>query len=147
MPFGPGQGFFLQNASGVGATLAFYGEVAVGSVIVPVPDGRSLLSSKVPQAGALESELGFPAEYDTVHKWNSGLGEFGAYVHEVGYGWPFGQPGLGVGEAFWLETGSARNWTRNFSPNVALQLAGPSTYGDAAAAFPVFNAASGSPVQ
>ena len=68
MPFGPGQGFFLNNASGVGATLTFFGEVPQGMLTSPIVAGSSLLSSIVPQAGALESTLGFPADYDVVYQ-------------------------------------------------------------------------------
>jgi hypothetical protein len=147
MPFNPGEGFFLNNASGAGATLVFYGEVPLGTLTVPIPEGPSLLSSKVPQSGALESQLGFPADYDIVHRWNAGLGAFDTYVHFPEIGWDPSEPNLGVGEAFWLETDSARNWTRTFSPNFAPQMAGTASQAGTGASFPTFTPSGGSPVQ
>jgi hypothetical protein len=118
MPFAPGEGFFLQNASGVGRTNVFFGEVPTGNLSTPIVAGQSLLSSKVPQGGSLETALGFPADYDMIFRWNPFFG-FSIYYHEPGY-WEPNEPSLNVGEAFWLATESSRTWTRSFSPNFAL---------------------------
>lgn len=119
MSFAPGEGFFLRNPSASPATLSFFGEVPMGTQNTPIPAGQSLLSSKIPQSGPLESALGFPSlDGDLVYRWDGS--SFSLFFYDqLSGGWDPSDPTLQVGQAFWLETSVSRNWTRNFSPNFA----------------------------
>jgi hypothetical protein len=105
----PGEGAFLQVDSAT--TLTFVGEVMQGnSLSVNVPAGFSIASSIVPQSAPLE-DLGFPAEFgDEVFFYRNGAFENSSAFPE------FTPPAIpGVGEAFFIQTESAKTWTRSFS--------------------------------
>lgn len=106
----PGEGAFINL--GADTTLTWVGEVMQGSLTNSIPTGLSIKSSQVPQSDTL-ANLQFPAAIgDTVYYYRSG-----AYVSSVFFGaWA---PDLtpAVGEAFWVSTGTAKDWTRNFSVN------------------------------
>jgi len=110
LPLKPGEGVFYL--AGAPLTNTFVGEVLQGSLTNPIPANFSIRSSQVPQAGTL-SELNFPAGFgDTAYFFR---GTPRAYVISTFVGtW---SPDLtnAVGEAFWINAGTAANWTRNFT--------------------------------
>jgi hypothetical protein len=105
----PGNGLFVQAPAA--KTITFVGEVPSGSLSNSIPKGFSIKASQVPQAGKLQTDLGYtPEENDQVFQWNgtkytSSTFQFGAWDSE---------PTIGVGEAFFLNSASAKGWTRLF---------------------------------
>jgi hypothetical protein len=108
----PGEGVFIQVSAP--ATVTFVGEVPSGNLSNPLPVGFSIKASQVPQAGAITTALGYaPEEGDQVFKWDEATQKYNAHGFEFGE-WSGGVPTLEVGEAFFLNTQVARNWTRDF---------------------------------
>jgi len=62
MTCNPGEALYIDNASGANYTLTTVGEVATGSYPVNLPLGVGTYASPLPQAGLLESQLGFPVD-------------------------------------------------------------------------------------
>lgn len=124
VPFNPGQGVFIRNSSGAPFAVTFVGEVQQGGasnpLVVSMPAGFSIVSSKVPQTGGITSVLQFPAiDGATVYRYvNNGAGG-GSYVSSTYDGldqaWLPTQPTLSVGEAFWIRLPGAANWSRAFT--------------------------------
>lgn len=114
----PGEGFFLQNNSANAIKVTFVGEVPQGALSTTLANGLNLVSSKVPQAGKLVADLGFPAtEGDIIYQWNSGTQAYGpANGFEFGE-WAGGEPQIKVAEGFFVQKNGAGTWTRNFSVN------------------------------
>lgn len=114
---GPGSGAFIRNPGATAVTVTFVGEVPQGTLTTTYPAGFTLLSSKVPQAGALQATLGFtPGEGDIVYKWNVADQRYDLSTFEFGE-WAPSAPSLAVGEGFFLKANAAGTWTRNFSVN------------------------------
>jgi hypothetical protein len=117
----PGEGAFISLPAPT--TLTFVGEVPQGTLVNPVPSNFSIRSSIVPQAGALSSALGFPAQNgDTVYQWNRTTQQYNpglSYFVDEGVGvWFPSEPNISVGEGFFVQnTGAARQWTRTFNVN------------------------------
>ena len=113
----PGEGCFIGLPSA--ATLTFVGEVPQGNLTNQVPSNYSLRSSQVPQAGLLSSALTYPAvDNDLVYQWdrvNQRYLDANTYID--GFGWFPAEPNIGVGESFFIQTGTAHAWTRTFSVN------------------------------
>merc|ERR1712162_44593 len=109
----PGEGFFVNNA-GDASTVTFVGEVPQGDLSNSLPAGFSIRSSQVPQAGKLQTDLGFPVdEAVTVYQFGANgysISSFDADFEE----WD-SEPTVGVAEGFWVLRQSATNWTREFS--------------------------------
>ena len=113
--FLPGEGFFVYNP-GAPYTNTFVGEVSQGVLTNAVPTGFSLKGSIVPQAGLLQTTLGYvPGDLDAIYQYTQGSGyagrsfEFGAWSQE---------PNIGVAEGFFLFNNSAaKNWVRTFTVN------------------------------
>jgi len=115
----PGDGAFINLAADT--TLTWVGEVMQGALSNPVPLGFSIKSSQVPQSLKLENSptntvdpgLGFPAALgDTIYFYRGGT-----YVSSVYFG-TFAPAAIpAIGEAFWVNTGAAKTWTRNFNAN------------------------------
>jgi hypothetical protein len=95
------------------------GEVKQGTALTTaLPAGFAIVSSQVPQAGKITTDLGYPAaEGDIVYQYSPATGykttsyEFGAW----GAGGPNDEPVIAVGEAFWSKKVAAGTWTRSFS--------------------------------
>jgi len=105
----PGGGVFYQASAAY--TNTFVGNVLTGSLTNPVPNGFSIRSSQVPQAGTLDT-LGYPAAFgDTAFFFRNG-----AYVTSSYLGAWSPDLTVGVGESFWIQTSAAVNWTRTFNP-------------------------------
>jgi hypothetical protein len=109
----PGEGAFIQAPSAFTAT--FVGEVKTGQSSTPLVAGYSIVSSQIPQAGLVSTDLLFPAtEGDTVFQF---VAATGAYVisANVDGAWEPAEPNLRVGEPFFLQNiGGASAWARNF---------------------------------
>jgi hypothetical protein len=108
-----GEGAFIFNPEAPFNAL-FVGEVSQGALSTPLVAGFQIVASQVPQAGALDTVLGFvPEENDTVYRFDNATGAYTAATYEFG---EWVAPELRVGEAFFLDKqGSATAWTRNFS--------------------------------
>ena len=111
----PGEGAFVYNP-GAPFTVTFVGDVSTGSLSTAVPAGFSLVGSKVPQSGALDSVLGFPVnDGDIVYRYDNAANQYVA--HNYFFGWNI-VPNIQVAEGFFAyNPGSAKTWTRNFSVN------------------------------
>lgn len=114
----PGEGFFLQNNSAAAVTVTFVGEVPQGNLATALANGLNLVSSKVPQAGKLVTDLKFPAtEGDVVYQWDTAGQKYkAANGFEFGE-WAGGEPNIAVGEGFFVQKNGAGSWTRTFSVN------------------------------
>jgi hypothetical protein len=111
----PGEGAFVYVA-GAAKTVTFVGDVMQGTLTIDLKAGFNMVSSKVPQAGKLQADLGYtPADGDAIYKHTRG----GGYLPTVGFtdlfGWDPGDPDIGVGEAFWISKVAAGQWTRDFT--------------------------------
>jgi hypothetical protein len=120
MSLPPGDGAFVKKPSNVSEiNLTFVGEVLQGDLVNPVAAGVDIYSGMVPQQGGLETVHGFVHSVnDTIWRW-TGL----AYDSKTFKGPPFnrwdpaGEPQLNVGEALFIKTAAAKNWTRTFHVN------------------------------
>jgi hypothetical protein len=114
MTLNPGEGAFIQNISGATFKALFVGEVKQGTLSTPLVKGFQIVSSQVPQAGAVDSVLGFaPEDGDTVYRFNNATGAYTSATYEFG---EWVAPSLNVGEAFFLnKQGTGSVWTRTFS--------------------------------
>jgi hypothetical protein len=111
----PGEGVFVRV--GAATTVTFVGDVPQGNLSNPVPAGFSIRASQVPQEGTATA-LGFPAaEDDLIYQFDAANQryftpnqvQFGSFVPPL-------RP-LKVGEAFFVRTAAAKNWTRTFNVN------------------------------
>ena len=122
----PGEGVFISIdpiQAPTGATVTFVGEVQLSSAN-PVVNGFSIVSSVIPQAGGVETALGYPSrENDTVYKWdgtlNAGKGGYRSFTWSADNpGWSPSEPSVAVGEAFFVSAdplfGGNRTWNRTF---------------------------------
>lgn len=113
----PGQGCFLLNPGPVNP-VTFIGTVPEGTLTTPIVSGYNMVSSQVPQAGLLTSDLGFPAQdQDTVYQFVCGQG-YVIYVYDLSGvgGWDPYEPLIDVGESFFvLSNGPHAPWVRSFS--------------------------------
>ena len=114
-----GGGVFVQNPTANNVTVTFVGDVLQGSPISnPIPANFSIRSSRVPQAGLIQTDLKFtPADQDTVYKFVNPTG-YSIYTYDLsGVGDWDEQPTFGVGEAFFVLSVAGHSWNRNFSVN------------------------------
>lgn len=114
----PGEGFFLQNNGAAAATFTFVGEVPQGTLKTALAKGLNLVSSQVPQAGKLVTDLKFPAaDGDVVYQWDSTTQKYkDPNGFEFGE-WGGGEPAIAVGEGFFVNKSAAASWDRTFSVN------------------------------
>jgi hypothetical protein len=112
-----GEGFFLKNNQSQALAIAFNGFVAQGTLTTEIPAGFSLLASKVPQEGGLETDLGLPARTGA----KAFLFRNGSYVpytrRATSWTGIDGEPRLNVAEGFYYYSPIAVTWTRVFSIN------------------------------
>jgi hypothetical protein len=122
----PGEGCFIQTKGTALWTNTFVGEVLQGNLTNSIPNGFSMRSSMVPQAGDADS-LGLSASLkngDSVLEYNATKGSydiwqilFGQWSDPNGGNTP---PPIGVAQSVFIGTSGAagpRNWTRAFSVN------------------------------
>jgi hypothetical protein len=113
----PGEGAFIFNP-GAEFEVTFVGEVMQGSLSTAVPMGFSIISSKVPQSGPLDTLLGYPAEDgDTVYRFNNATGEYSIDAFDFGEWGAGAAPEPEVGESWFMFSPSAKAWTRDFDVN------------------------------
>jgi hypothetical protein len=128
MTLDPGEGVFVRIPPGSGAvTITFVGEVRQGDLSHSIPPGFSVQSSEVPQAGPVDSLLGFPsadANGITVFKFDSVAQTYKTDAYLFGaWGGDSGgaTPEIAVGEAFFVKNplATALTWARSFSVNTS----------------------------
>jgi len=113
----PGEGCFY--VSPLATTLTFVGEVLQGNLTVNLPIAtKVLVSSKVPQAGTVET-LGVPGEPDDqIFTWDPVLTHYTTYTFDdVDLQWE-PDPSLAVGQSFfYVKAGGSSSslWVRNFT--------------------------------
>jgi hypothetical protein len=106
----PGEGAFINV--GTATTLTFVGEVKTGTSTVSIPSGFSIKSSVLPISEKLE-DSGFPASIgDTVYFFRNGGYVASTFISDFQ---PEAKPA--VGESFFVNKGTAADWTRTFTVN------------------------------
>jgi hypothetical protein len=118
MTLSPGEGFWLRNPADP-LTVTLVGEVPQGSLSNALGAGFNLVSSQVPQAGLVSTDLGLPvANEDVVYTYVDGAYGIFTYYEEGGESeWDPEEPTVGVGQGFWVKKGAAASWDRDFSVN------------------------------
>jgi hypothetical protein len=118
MTLSPGEGFWLNNPSDP-LTITLVGEVPQGSLSNPLLVGFNLVSSQVPQAGLVSTDLGLPVgNEDVVYTYVGGTYGIFTYYEEGGASeWDPEEPSVAVGQGFWVRKGLAQSWDRDFSVN------------------------------
>ncbi len=105
----PGQAFFAINTSNQPVTLPFMGLVAPEPASNSIAPGGSFISSILPKAGRIHTDLGFnPNEGDKVLLWQTNHYTTNTWLASTG--WSSGEPSLRVGEGFLLLTSTSNNW-------------------------------------
>ena len=110
----PGEGVWVQSPGDF--EMVFVGEVEQGDLTVELPAGFSMASSRVPQQGALQGDLGFPAAQG-LQVFQFVNGGFATSQAPLPTGAFLSDPTVAVGEAFWVNAPSALTWTRSFDVN------------------------------
>lgn len=119
----PGQGFFVKNPGATALNITFVGEVPQGTnLVVSVPVGFSLLSSIVPQAGKLETDLKFPAaNTDKAYVFDSTSQNYQIFTRRGAAAWTgvagVTEPSVGVAQGFFYSAAAATTWSRSFNVN------------------------------
>jgi hypothetical protein len=108
----PGEGAFVFTPQSF--TNIFSGDVVLVSTN-SLPSGYSIRSSVVPQAGLLQTQLGFPAgALDAIYRFNGSGYTTSQLVDGAWEG--AGEPNVQVGESFFVNNASAtKNWVRTFT--------------------------------
>jgi len=114
----PGQGAFVDNASGGPLPLTFVGEVQLSST-VNIHKGLDVYSSVIPRAGTLDT-LGFPTPTATltVFKFNGSGYDQSQYDPDAGWQTANGlPPAVAISDAFFIDNSAETTlpWTVNFS--------------------------------
>jgi hypothetical protein len=118
-----GDGVFLLNPAAQ-FTLTWVGEVAQGTPVSnPLVSGYAIKSSKIPQAGKVTTDLGYPAlPLDTIFKFNSANQQYDVYTFDdidliwLRNGQP-DEPQLAIAESAFFLRSAAGSWNRNFTVN------------------------------
>jgi hypothetical protein len=123
----PGEAIFVRNGTATNITLTFVGTVLQGSLTNSVlATGFSLVSSMVPQAGAVDSALGLPnVDGAELFQYIPAQGNYVTYVGDSLNSPPWDSPtGLpaaptvAVGEGFFYKSsGTVTPWVRSFTVN------------------------------
>jgi hypothetical protein len=119
MTLDPGEGAFIFNPSKTASfNVTFVGEVPQGDVSINIPAGYSIISSKVPQAGGLDT-LGYvPAASDAIFRFDNAKNAYSVYRYDADFqAWDPGTPSVNVGESFFILKAAAGKWTRTFTVN------------------------------
>ena len=118
-----GDGVFLFNPTAP-FTVTWVGEVAQGTPVSnPLVAGYQIKSSKIPQAGKLQTELGYtPLSFDTVYRFNTAGQIYEIYTYDADEAAWFRQgvidePSLGIAESCFILRSAPGTWNRNFSVN------------------------------
>jgi hypothetical protein len=110
----PGEGVFVKNPTQTNIVITFVGEVMTGALSNNITAGFQILSSQVPQAGQLDTDLKLPvANGESAYLFVNG-----AYVvHNYNFGKWNKAPVVDVAQAFFFKAAAAKTWTRDFNPN------------------------------
>jgi hypothetical protein len=115
----PGEGVFFKNAATTNIVVTFVGTVPSGNLTNSIPSAFSMLSSQVPQAGLLQTDLGFPTVTgDSIFLWNTTTQSYDRFDYAgvwIKSGGGIQEPSVQVGQAFFARKNTPVNWTRNFS--------------------------------
>jgi hypothetical protein len=124
----PGQGAWLSipagGLAGTSSNLITVGQVDQGGLVNPnliAGGGYSLVSSMVPLSGGIQTVLGYtPLLNDSVYQWSTASGSYviNSYVKLKGQtnpSWSPAEPSIGIGEGFWLNSGSGAVWSNYFT--------------------------------
>lgn len=120
MTMEPGEGVFFQNPSANPLTVTFVGEVmqSKGSPLVnPVGVGFDIYSTMVPQQGGITTVHNFQANpNERIWRYNPATGSYSSasWVTVPTPRWNPSEPVINVGEAFFIQSTAARDWTRMF---------------------------------
>jgi hypothetical protein len=113
----PGAGFFVYNGDAAAQTMTFVGEVPQGTLTTALGVGLNQVASQVPQAGLLQTVLGYPAtDGDVVYRFDVATQNYIPSGVEFG-SWSPAEPAVAVAEGFFVSKAAAGNWTRTFSVN------------------------------
>ena len=120
-----GDGVFLLSPQQF--TLTWVGEVAQSNppgtpVSNPLVLGYAIKSSKIPQAGRVTTDLGYPAApFDTIFKFNTVDQMYNVYTYDPDEGWLRNaspdEPQLGIAESVFILRSIGGSWDRIFSVN------------------------------
>lgn len=113
----PGEGCFLENP-GVGTLITFIGSVPEGVLVTPLVPGYNMVSSQVPQAGLVTTDLGFnPNDQDVVLQFDCATQTYFRNIYDLSGvgGWDPGEPIIDVGESFWIYRNKPGSWKQVFS--------------------------------
>jgi hypothetical protein len=113
----PGQGCFLENP-GPATQVTFIGTVPEGTLVTPLAAGFNMVSSQVPQAGLVTTDLGFtPNDQDVVYQFDCATKTYFLNVYDLSGvgGWDPVEPYISVGESFWINSQTAGSWVRIFN--------------------------------
>jgi hypothetical protein len=112
----PGEGVFVKVPGTATLTATFVGEVKQGNDLqTPIPQGFSILSSQVPQAGTATA-LGLVGQQgDTLYKWDPAAKQYVSTKFDDLVGDFDKTVNIGVGEAFYYNSKTAKTWHRNFT--------------------------------
>jgi len=106
----PGEAAFITNATEL--TISFGGLVFQGWSANPIVAGTNYVSSVVPRAGRIQSDLGYnPNTNDQVRLWTGS--SFTNYTYSNG--WKPQEPVISVGQGFILVASQTNLWQQNFS--------------------------------
>ena len=112
--FAPGGAVFVQVPAD--ATITLVGEVLTGQQDITLVKGFNFVASKIPQAGKIDTDLGFAAlDNDAVFQWNGKAYVESDFIAGVGY-FP-SSPALAVGEGVVIQSTAANKWSRNVTVN------------------------------
>jgi len=113
----PGEGFFILNPTTTNLVLTFVGEVASGNLTNSIRQGFSLISSMVPQAGKLTTDLGYVtgSGIQQVYLFDNATQAYTIKNTLPSGAWNGGEPVINVGQGFFINVPTARNWTRVFT--------------------------------
>jgi len=114
----PGEGVFIHASATYVKT--YVGEVVLNSTN-PVPAGFSMRASVIPQAGLVQTDLGYPAGVnDKFSKFENNA--YHIYFVDPDQGWTDAntsnpvEPSVAVGEGGFIQNaGTSKNWVRNFN--------------------------------
>jgi len=120
-PLPNGKGYFVRNIGAAPFTITYVGEVPQGNLTNALAAGYSLVGSKVPQAGAVETLGIVPGLGDSVLRYVNG-GFVTSINDEFDNTWggggadPNNGPSVAVGEGFFYRNiANTATWVRNFS--------------------------------
>ena len=109
----PGEAAFFINPTSSSVTIPFAGLVLQGQSANAIVPGINYISSILPMAGRIHSDLCYNPNVDDKVLFWTGTG-FSTNTYN-GSTWSLGEPVLGVGQGFVLVASKTNNWVTNFS--------------------------------